>query len=58
MKFLMKLPGKPDKIITNIVLDKLRPQVEKLGGTLVELDDEEVKVSFSRSQAIISDMGL
>lgn len=42
MEYLLSLPGKPDKIITNIVPEILRPQVEKLGGTLTEIKKELV----------------
>jgi hypothetical protein len=37
-QFLMKIPGRPNKILTNIVFDKLIGQVEKMGGTLEPIE--------------------
>jgi hypothetical protein len=57
--YLMKLPGKPDKIIENIIYEKLLPQVEKLGGTLVLIEeDEEVKIPLTRTETLLGDLGL
>jgi len=41
MEYLLKLPGKPDKKVTNIVPEILRPQVEKIGGTLEPISEKE-----------------
>jgi hypothetical protein len=39
MKYLLKLPGKPDKVLENISFEKLIVQVEAMGGTLTEIKE-------------------
>jgi len=59
-KYLLKLPGKPDKIVENIIFDTVQALAEKEGGTLEEFENLEKpdKVNLSRTATLSDDLGL
>ena len=43
MRYKLSLPNKPDRILENIVFDKVFPKVEAMGGTLEPIREEQPK---------------